>query len=174
MAGPGDESAPAAGGYYHPRASDADREQIISILQAAFVQGLVGNDELGQALASRTYLELAALTADLPAGLTVTQLPRPVRARKRFADPFTRTVGTATLLYAGVWAYALLLSPHRGDNPVAGHLIVIGLFVWLMVVIVAAMAERVPTCADPPGNTPGPVSLEPGADWMQDAGIYAG
>jgi hypothetical protein len=150
------------GGYYHPLASDADREQVISILQAAFAQGLVGKDELdlrvGQALASRTYSELAALTADLPSGLTVDQPPGPARARKKFADPFTRTVGTATLLYAGVWAYALLLSPHRGDNPVAGHLIVIGLFVWLMVVIVAAMAERAPTCADPPGNTPDPVS----------------
>jgi hypothetical protein len=159
MTGPGDEIASAAGGSGHLRASYADREQVISILKAAFAQGLVGKDEfdlrVGRALAPRTRAELAALIADLPAGLTVAQPPAPARARKKVTDPFTRTVGTATLLYAGIWAYALLLSPHRGDNPVAGHLIVVGLFVWLLVVIFAAAAERVPAGADPPGNTPG-------------------
>lgn len=154
----GDEIAPAAGDSGHLRASHADREQVISILKAAFIQGLVGKDEfdlrVGQALAPRTCAELAALIADLP----LAQPSRPARKRKMFTDPFTRTVGTATLLYAGLWAYALLLSPHRGDNPVAGHLIVVGLFVWLMIVIFAAMAERVPTSADPRADTPDPVS----------------
>jgi hypothetical protein len=64
----------------------------------------------------------------------------------------------ATLLYAGVWAWALLLSPHGGDNPVAGHLNVVGLFTWLSVVIFAAIAERAPASANPPGDTPDPVS----------------
>jgi len=41
---------------------------------------------------------------------------------------------------------------------VAGHLIVIGLFVWLMIVIFAAMAERAPTSAEPRRDTPDPVS----------------
>jgi Domain of unknown function (DUF1707) len=162
MAGPGDEIAPAVRGSGHLRASRADREQVISVLKTAFAQGLVGKDEfdlrVGRALAPRTCAELAALIADLPARLTVAQPPGPACVRKKFTDPFTRTVGAATLLYAGVWAYALLLSPHRGDNPVAGHLIVLGLFIWLMVVIFAAMAERTPTCADLPGDTPDPVS----------------
>ena len=159
MAGPGDEIAPAVGDYGHLRASHADREQVISILKAAFAQGLVGKDEfdlrVGQALAPQTCAELAALIADLPAAPTGAQPP--ARGRTKFTDPFTRTVGTATLLYAGIWAYALLLSPHRGDNPVAGHLIVVGLFVWLMVVIFATIAERAPTCAELPGDTPDPV-----------------
>ena len=162
MAGPGDEIAPATGGYAHPRASHADREQVISLLQAALVQELVGKDEfdlrVGQALAARTCTELAGLTADLPAGLTVARPPAPARARKKASDPFTRTVGVATLLYAGVWAYLLLLSPHRGDNPSAGLLIIGGLFIWLLVVIIAAAAERVPAGADPPGDIPDPVS----------------
>jgi hypothetical protein len=109
---------------------------------------------VGQALAARTGTELAALTADLPAGLTLAQPPRPARARKKASDPFTRTVGGATLLYAGVWAYLLLLSPHRGDNPSAGPLIIGGLFIWLLVVIFAAAAERGPTYTDPPRDTP--------------------
>jgi hypothetical protein len=70
MAGPGDEIA-AGGG--HLRAAHADREQVIGTLKAAFVHGMLDKDEfgqrLGQALASRTYADLAVVTADLPAGL---------------------------------------------------------------------------------------------------------
>jgi hypothetical protein len=54
------------------RASHADREQVIDVLKDAFAQGRLDKDELdaraGQAFASRTYAELAAVTADLPAG----------------------------------------------------------------------------------------------------------
>ena len=68
------------------RASHADREQVVEVLKAAFVQGLLTKDEfdvrVGQTLASRTYAELAALTADIPAGLIGAQSPRkPARAR---------------------------------------------------------------------------------------------
>src|SRR5262249_58332487 len=85
VAGPGDEIAAEAGGRGHLRASHADREQVIGTLKAAFVQGRLVKDELdlrvGQALAPRTYAELAALTADLPAGLHVgkSRPPGPVR-----------------------------------------------------------------------------------------------
>ena len=57
------------------------------------------------------------------------------------------------MLYAGVWAWALVLSPHRGDNPVAGHLIVGGLLLWLTVVIFTSALERALTFTDPPGGT---------------------
>ena len=53
------------------RACHADREQVIGILQAAFAQGRLTPDELdaraGQAFAARTYADLTALTADIPA-----------------------------------------------------------------------------------------------------------
>jgi hypothetical protein len=76
----------AALGRGHLRASHADREQVIGVLKAAFVQGRLGNDELnarvGHALAARTYADLAALTADLPAGLAAAEPPcQPARAR---------------------------------------------------------------------------------------------
>ena len=62
---------PRARTHGHLRASDADREQVVEILTAAFVQGRLTIDELGlragQALASRTYAELAATIADIPA-----------------------------------------------------------------------------------------------------------
>jgi hypothetical protein len=68
MTGP-DEGGPASRG--HLRAAQADREQTITVLKAAYAQGRLTKDELearaGQAFASRTYAELATLTADLPA-----------------------------------------------------------------------------------------------------------
>jgi hypothetical protein len=61
---------PAAGDG-RMRASHADREQVVDVLKAAFVQGRLTQDELdtrvGQALAARTYAALTALTADVPA-----------------------------------------------------------------------------------------------------------
>jgi hypothetical protein len=77
MAGPGDETAGGARGRGRLRASHADREQAIEVLKAAFVQGRLTRGEfdarVGQGFASRTYAELAAVTADLPAAPAVAQ-----------------------------------------------------------------------------------------------------
>jgi len=60
-----------AAGRGHLRAAQADRERAVEALKAAFAQGRLDADELddrvGRAFASRTYAELAALTADIPA-----------------------------------------------------------------------------------------------------------
>ena len=80
MAGSGDGTAAPAAGRGHLRASHADREQMIDVLKVAFVQGRLDRDEfdarIGQAFASRTYAELAAVTADIPAGLAGAPPPR--------------------------------------------------------------------------------------------------
>jgi hypothetical protein len=59
------------------RTSDADREQAIDVLKAAFVQGQLTKDEfslrVGRVIASRTYADLGALTADIPGWVTSTQ-----------------------------------------------------------------------------------------------------
>ena len=87
MAGTGAGKAPG-GAYFlgRFRASDADREQVIDTLKVAFVQGRLTRDELdaraGQTFASRTYAELAAVTADIPAG--------PPAAREPTAQPAAR------------------------------------------------------------------------------------
>ena len=81
---PGDEIAAGGGGRSHLRTSRADRDQVIDVLKAAFVQGRLGKDEfdlrVGQVLASRTYADLDALTADIPAGLASAPLPPPTPA----------------------------------------------------------------------------------------------
>ena len=88
MAGPGDQRAAGPAGRGRLRASRGDREQVIDVLKAAFVEDRLTKDEfdlrVGQALASRTYADLAEITADIPAGLIGGQPPRePARAQDR-------------------------------------------------------------------------------------------
>jgi len=71
------------------RASDADREQAVEVLKAAFVQDWLAKAEfeahVGRALASRTYAELAAVTAGIAAPLSTVQpqdAPSPVREQR--------------------------------------------------------------------------------------------
>ena len=105
MAGPGDEMAAEAGGRGHLRASHADREQAIGTLKAAFVQGMLAKDEfdlrVGQAFASRTYADLAALTADIPAGVAAAQPPRtPAQAGARVPGQAAKAATCAGLALA--------------------------------------------------------------------------
>ena len=122
MAGPGDEIAAAEGRSRDDlRASHADREQVIGALKDAFVHGRLTKDELdarvSRALVSRTYADLAALTADIPAGLTTAKPP--ARARAQGVQPVLRpgrVIKAATVLYAGVWVYAVFF-PKGADGP---------------------------------------------------------
>jgi len=100
--GPGDELARAGRGGL--RASHADREQAIELLKAAFVQDRLDKNELdarvGRALASRTYADLAALIADIPAmpapAVPVTAMPaRAVPAPAVLPGTPVRTLVTA-------------------------------------------------------------------------------
>jgi DUF1707 SHOCT-like domain len=87
-AGPGDRDPAEAAGRGYLRASHADREHVIDVLKAAFVQGRLTKAELdarvGQAFVARTYADLAGLTADVPAGLAdAVPAGRAVRAQAR-------------------------------------------------------------------------------------------
>jgi Domain of unknown function (DUF1707) len=122
MAEPPDQMPTAAAGNGHLRASHADREQVIGTLKAAFVRGMLAKDEFGlrvsQALASRTYGELAALTADLPAGLTVATPPQPVQAPGEPRVPWPgRVLAVATVVYAAVWSVAFVVPTNSEGEP---------------------------------------------------------
>jgi uncharacterized protein DUF1707 len=100
--------------HAHLRASDADREQVVEILIAAFVQGRLNLDELtlraGQALASRTYAELAVTIADIPAPpLRAPASPRQARlpAPVRPPPPLGKMPASAK---AAVWAACAIVA----------------------------------------------------------------
>jgi len=121
VTGPGDALAGSAAGRGYLRVSHAEREQVIGALKVAFVHGRLARDEfdlrVGQALASRTYAELAAVTAGLPAGPPAAQPPGPAPARA--GQPVLRpgqVMAAATGLYAGVQAF-VFLSPWPAPTP---------------------------------------------------------
>ena len=153
MAGPGDEIAAGAAGRGDLRASHADRDWVIDTLKAAFVQGRLTKDELvvraGRTFASRTYAELAALTADLPAGPVAAQPPEPplaqpspvVTDRKAAA----RMIATATAIPAALWAFVLFApNSYVEDGGVALALLVLSsTFVWLICLLMVGADMRV-------------------------------
>jgi Domain of unknown function (DUF1707) len=118
MPKPGDDTAAATAGRGRLRASHADREHVVDVLKAAFVQGRLTKDEfdmrVGQTFASRTYAELAALTADIPAGLVRAQsLRKP--ARPQAPHPENKVVNScACAALAVVVLGAVLLSGYLG------------------------------------------------------------
>ena len=126
-AGPGGEVAAHTAGPGHLRASHADREQVIDVLKTAFVQGRLAKDEfegrVGQAFASRTYADLAAVTADLPTWLFGAQPPRK-SARATARPPGTTDIKPSvvamitglTVLTAGLWAAVLIGHKIDGDG----------------------------------------------------------
>lgn len=126
MAGSGDEIAAGMGGRGRLRASHADREQVIEVLKAAFVQGRLDRDEfdlrVGRALASRTYADLAALTAGIiSARLTRARPLEPAREPVNKKKVVT-ALSCATLAIVGMLA---ALPPMPDGSPFAVPVIVV-------------------------------------------------
>jgi hypothetical protein len=125
MIAPGNDVA----GRGRLRASHADRQQVISTLKTAFVQGRLTEDEFGarvdQAYASRTYAELAEATADIPAGLARTRAPRdPWRATK-----LAWRAAYAVLLPAIV---TVIVLPGGSGHPSRGFVITTAVVTYLL------------------------------------------
>ena len=122
MVQPGDEIAARASGDSRLIRSQADREQVLDTLKAAFVQGQLAKDEfdqrVGQMLAA--YAELDALTADIPAGPPETRLSESEReAHNR------RVIQRGTAAGAGAsMAAAALMVVVAGGSPVIGLIVV--------------------------------------------------
>ena len=123
-------------GHGHLRVSHADREQAIGTLTAAFVQGRLTKNELdlrmGQAFASRTYAELATLTADLPAEPAAARPPRQP-ATPRVLRP---TKKMALVWGAGAFIPSAIFFSVLPDNHTAWRIFVllsaIYFFLWLV------------------------------------------
>ena len=147
VTGPGDELAASAAGRGRLRASHADREQVIGTLKAAFVQGRLAKDEfdlrVGQAFASRTYAELAAVTAGLPAGPAAAQSPRPARTQDEIMQRPGRMMAVATAFYAGVRAFVFLPpwpTNSEGDPPKAlSSLLALSTLIYPLVLLIGVV-----------------------------------
>ena len=131
MAGPENEMA-ADSGRGRLRASDADREHVVGTLKAAYVHGLVTKDEfdarVSQTFASRTYAELAVITADIPAGLAAAPpAPRPGPAQANPAARANLTPGERAIMATGLLAALALVVALLAGGGVGGLLALGGL-----------------------------------------------
>ena len=147
MTGPADEIAARQGRW---RASHADREQVIGALKAAFVQGRLTADELdervGQALAARTYAELAALTTDLPPDPAPARepgpAPQPAPARQPAPDRRPQNTASRRAVKAGAGAIGVTVTAASVAGAVAGQPAAF-VFVAVFMVVLAAAATAV-------------------------------
>jgi len=116
MTGPGDEIAARTAGRGQFRASRADREQTVELLKTAFVEDRLTKEELdarvGQALASRTYADLAAITADIPDGLPARPPGEPARVRDR--PPMSQARKVALCIAIAIAVPVVLAVPTGG------------------------------------------------------------
>lgn len=173
--GPADELEAAGRG--HMRASHADRERVVGVLKAAFVQGRFTKDEfdlrVSQAFAARTYAELAAVTADLPPCPPATGPARPRAPVRR--RPLARAAAKSGVCLiipaAATWAFLLLVSQDGhyrgipGANPwyeawaplpfMLAAAAVFTAIVILVSAVGASLEQRRSRSQLPPGRPPG-------------------
>ena len=171
MPGPGDQTS-AAGGQSHGdlRASHADRERVIGTLKAAYVEGRLTEDELdarvGQVYASRTYAELAKVTAEVTADIPV----NPAGARST-RDPWRATKIAWRVVYATIapGIVALVLIP-GGPGTTGADVVILAAVVYLLFwilgvsVMVASRRARRSGGQLPPRSAPGALAGGAGDD----------
>jgi hypothetical protein len=163
MASPEDEIAAGASPRNELRTSGADREQALEVLKVAFVQERLTKDEfdqrIDQVLTSRTYADLDALTADIPAGPVS---PHPAQRRETGRREIRRA-SAAIAAVTFVTAEALLLP--RVHHPVAGvaagvavsmfsAVLMAGLLTLIAWVLDRSASRQSSYGTPPPGNGP--------------------
>lgn len=117
---PGDQSAADSAGHGLPGPSQADREQVIAVLKAAFVQGRLTREEFGTrvglAYTSQAFAELTEVTADLPGWLI---RARPPRRLARTRPWLSMNAALSAGSFAMVAALAGMMAAVAGRSAVA-------------------------------------------------------
>jgi uncharacterized membrane protein len=152
------------------RAASADRERAVDVLKAGFAEGRLTqdeyNDRMGRAYTARTYGELAALTADLPAGPWPTWVvPQPQPTTTNSMAIASMVLGVAEFFTAGLTAIPAVICGHvarrqmkltgeRGDGLATGGLVLgyMAIIFWSVVVVglMVAAAISIARGAGPP------------------------
>ncbi len=105
------------------RAAAADRERAVDVLKAGFAEGRLTQEEynhrMGQAYAAKTYGELAALTADLPAGAMPAVWPMPMYQPPVTTNSLARAslvLGVAEFFTMGLTAIPAIICGHMAKR----------------------------------------------------------
>jgi Domain of unknown function (DUF1707)/Domain of unknown function (DUF4190) len=105
------------------RAATPDRERAVDVLKAGFAEGRLTQEEynhrMGQAYSAKTYGELAALTADLPAGAMPAAWPVPVYQPPASTNSLARAslvLGVAEFFTMGLTAIPAIICGHMAKK----------------------------------------------------------
>ena len=178
---PGGFQVPA-GGYQmqarmHPgmnpamRAASADRERAVDVLKAGFAEGRLTQDEynerMNQAYSARTYAELIALTADLPAGAMPMVYPMPVYQPPVSTNSLARAslvLGVAEFFTMGLTAIPAIICGHmakremrqtgqRGDGLATSGLVLgyMAVIFWGILIVLSIVGAVISATGTPGG-----------------------
>jgi uncharacterized membrane protein len=160
---------------YSMRAASADRERAVDVLKAGFAEGRLTqdeyNDRMGRAYAARTYGELAALTADLPAGaLPVWPVPayQPPPAGTNSMAVASMVLGVAEFFTVGLTAIPAVVCGHiarrqmrqtsqRGEGLATGGLVLgyMAIIFWAVLIAASLVGVAISIAHNPAGGPPG-------------------
>ena len=154
------------------RAATADRERAVDVLKAGFAEGRLTqdeyNDRMGRAYAARTYGELAALTADLPAGpLPVWPVAAAPPAGTNSMAIASMVLGVAEFFTMGLTAVPAVICGHiarrqmrmtqqRGEGLATSGLVLGYMAIIFWAVLIAASMVGVAISIAHNGQGPGP------------------
>ena len=153
------------------RAASADRERAVDVLKAGFAEGRLTQDEynerMNRAYTARTYAELIALTADLPAGAMPVVYPMAVYQPPVTTNSLARAalvLGVAEFFTMGLTAIPAIICGHmakremrqtgqRGDGLatsglVLGYMAVIFWGILIVLSIVGAVISATGTAVE--------------------------
>jgi len=154
------------------RAASTDRERAVDVLKAGFAEGRLSqeeyNDRMGRAYAARTYAELMALTADLPAGAMPAAWPVTVYQPPTSTNSLARAsmiLGVAEFFSMGLTAVPAVICGHvakremrqtgqRGDGLATAGLVLgyMAIIFWGVLIVLAILGAAIQVSGGP---TPG-------------------
>jgi hypothetical protein len=160
------------------RAATADRERAVDVLKAGFTEGRLTqdeyNDRMGRAYAARTYGELTALTADLPAGVmpAVWTAPpvsyHPPSASTNSLARASMILGVAEFFSMGLTAVPAVICGHiakremrltgqRGDGLATAGLVLgyMAIIFWAVIIVLAVLGAAISIAGSGGGPVPG-------------------
>ena len=168
----------AAGGYQMQarmspamRAASADRERAVDVLKAGFAEGRLSqdeyNDRMNRAYAARTYGELTALTADLPAGAIPTVFPVQMYQPPVTTNSLARAslvLGVAEFFTMGLTAIPAIICGHmakremrqtgqRGDGLATSGLVLgyMAVIFWGILIVLSIVGAVISATGGPGG-----------------------
>ncbi len=153
------------------RAASADRERAVDVLKAGFAEGRLTQDEynerINQAYAARTYAELIAITADLPAGAMPAVYPMAVYQPPVTTNSLARAslvLGVAEFFTMGLTAIPAIICGHmakremrqtgqRGDGLATSGLVLgyMAVIFWGILIVLSIVGAVISATGTAPG-----------------------